>query len=125
LELHSLEHLHRIAVEKSFNNIYLFRKTLGRLPIPASGIPGPVYGLSELSPPVSSEQYAESQVRVSGLAFQRGIVQPGWEEFIPFQAGRNTRGRLEGENRIYTRWQATMMDQHIGWSSQFSKRCVR
>ena len=108
LELHSLEHLHRIAVEKSLNNIYLFRKTLGRLPVPASGMTGPVYGLSELNPPVSSVQF-------------------GREDFIPLQAGnsRGNGGRLEFENRIYPRWQATMMDQHLGWSSQFSKRCVR
>jgi hypothetical protein len=122
LELHSLAHLHRIAVEKLFNNIYLFRKTLGRLPIPASGVSGPVYGLRELNPPVSSEQ-----LRESGLVFQGGVVRRRWEGFIPFQTGnsRDNRGNLEFENRMYTRWQATTMDHNLGWSPQFTKRCVR
>jgi len=59
-DLHHLNQLYRIAVEKTWGNYGLFKKTLGSLPVPVPNAPSPGYGFVRIATGERREEYADS-----------------------------------------------------------------
>ena len=59
-DLHDLNQLYRIAVEKSWGKYGLFKKTLGSFPVPVQNAPSPGYGFVRIDTGERKEEYADS-----------------------------------------------------------------